>query len=64
MDELMYPGNQVVQTTNDFGQQALVYAEIWGPRVIGSAVVIARFVSKAIAASGGEISASWRAGCH
>ena len=55
MNDLTYAGDGVVAGTQNFGAQALYYAQVWGPRVLAAALIllvgwlVARAVKWAIA---------------
>lgn len=40
MNDVTYAGDQVVQTTRTLGEQALYYAEVWGPRVLAATIIL------------------------
>lgn len=40
MNDVTYAGDQVVQTTRTLGEQALYYAEVWGPRILAAAIIL------------------------
>jgi Conserved TM helix len=40
MDDVTYAGDEVAQTTRNLGEQALYYAEVWGPRILAAAIIL------------------------
>lgn len=40
MNDVTYAGGQVAQTTRNLGEQALYYAEVWGPRILAAAIIL------------------------
>ncbi len=40
MNDVTYAGDQVAQTTRNLGEQALYYAEVWGPRILAAALIL------------------------
>ena len=40
MQDVTYAGDTVVSNTREFGNQLLVYLEVWGPRVIAALVIL------------------------
>ena len=40
MNDVTDAGDQVVQTTRNLGDQALYYAEVWGPRILAAAIIL------------------------
>lgn len=55
MNDLTYVGDSVAAGTRNFGEQALYYAQVWGPRILAALLIlfigwlIARAVKWAIA---------------
>ena len=40
MNDVTYAGDQVAETTRNLSEQALYYAEVWGPRIFAAALIL------------------------